>query len=40
MGLSTSGIVFISFAWGCIITLVTYCFIKVLRSERDEKKSK
>jgi hypothetical protein len=34
MRLTTSGIIFLSAAWGIIITLVTYCFVRVLKSER------
>jgi len=34
MGLTTEGILFLVIAWGCIITLTAYCFIKVFKSER------
>ncbi len=34
MGITTNGIVFISVAWGCILTLAIYCFFRVFRSER------
>jgi hypothetical protein len=34
MGLTTEGILFLAIAWSIIITLVTYCFIKVFKSER------
>ena len=31
------GIVFLVLAWGIIITLTTYCFFKVVKSERNNK---
>ena len=34
MGLQTSGIIFIVLAWGVIITLTSFCFVKVLKSEK------
>ncbi len=34
MGLTTSGIIFLSLAWGIILSLVTYCFYKVFRIEQ------
>jgi branched-subunit amino acid transport protein AzlD len=34
MGLTTSGIIFLSLAWGIITVLVIYCFAKVLSSEK------
>ncbi len=34
MGLTTSGIIFLSLAWGLIIVLTGYCFYKVLRTEQ------
>ncbi len=34
MGLHTSGIVFLVLAWGVIITLTTFCFFKVFKSEK------
>ncbi len=34
MGLTASGIVFITIAWGAIIILTIYCFYKVFKSER------
>jgi hypothetical protein len=34
MRLTTEGIIFVTLAWGIIITLVTYCFVRVFRSER------
>jgi glycerol uptake facilitator-like aquaporin len=36
MGMTTSGIVFISVAWGLIFTLAVYCFSRVFRSERKD----
>lgn len=39
MGLSTEGIIFLSFAWGTVILLTVYCFYKVIKSERGGKKS-
>jgi len=38
MGLSTEGVIFISIAWGCIIILTSYCFMRVMKSERENKK--
>jgi hypothetical protein len=37
MGLSTEGVIFLLIAWGCILILVTYCFTRVIRSERRNK---
>jgi hypothetical protein len=37
MGLSSEGIIFISIAWGVIITLTVYCYIRVFSSERKRK---
>ncbi len=34
MGLQTSGIIFIVLAWGVIIALTSFCFVKVLKSEK------
>lgn len=34
MGLNVSGIIFLALAWGIIISLTTYCFTKVLGSEK------
>lgn len=34
MELKTSGIVFISVAWGIILLLVSYCFYNVFKSEK------
>jgi hypothetical protein len=34
MGLSLSGIIFLTLAWGVITALVIYCFTKVIISER------
>lgn len=34
MGLTSEGIIFLSLAWGIIISLVTYCFYKVYRTEQ------
>jgi len=31
MGLTTNGIIFLVMAWGIILSLVTYCFYKVLK---------
>lgn len=36
MGLTTSGIIFLSLAWGIIISLVTYCFYNVFRTEKNK----
>ncbi len=36
MELNTSGIIFISVAWGLILLLMTYCFIKVFKSEKSK----
>ncbi len=38
MGLTTEGIIFLAFAWGSILVLTTYCFYKVIKSERRDKK--
>jgi hypothetical protein len=38
MRLTAEGIIFLTLAWGVIFTLVIYCFVKVLRSERKIKK--
>jgi len=40
MGLTLGGIIFLSVAWGSIILLSAYCFYKVIKSEREEKKNK
>ncbi|GBD87470.1 hypothetical protein BMS3Abin03_01403 [bacterium BMS3Abin03] len=37
MGLTLGGIIFLSIAWGSIIILSTYCFYKVIKSERRNK---
>ena len=37
MGLTTSGVIFLSLAWGAIITLFIYCFYKVIISEKVNK---
>lgn len=34
MGLTTEGIIFLVLAWGSVILLAGYCFIKVIKSER------
>lgn len=34
MKLTTQGIVFITLAWSVIISLISYCFYKVLKSEK------
>ncbi len=34
MGLNTGGIIFLTIAWGAIITLTVFCFYKVIKSER------
>lgn len=34
MGLTASGIVFVSLAWGIILILTIYCFVKVMSSEK------
>ncbi len=34
MGLTTSGIIFMTAAWGCIFTLTIYCFFKVLKTNK------
>jgi hypothetical protein len=33
-GLTTEGIIFMSLAWGAIISLAIFCFSKVIRSEK------
>lgn len=38
MGLTTEGIIFLVLAWGGIIALTSYCFIKVFKSERKNNK--
>lgn len=40
MGLTTGGIIFLSFAWGGITLLTVYCFVKVIKSEKKEAKKK
>ncbi len=40
MGLTTGGIIFLSLAWGGITLLTIYCFVKVIKSEREEAKNK
>jgi len=40
MGLTTGGIIFLSFAWGGVTLLTIFCFIKVIKSEKKETKSK
>ncbi len=40
MGLTLGGIIFLSVAWGSIIILSVYCFYKVIKSEREDKKKK
>jgi len=40
MGLTTGGIIFISCAWGSITLLTIYCFVKVIKSEREDKNNK
>lgn len=37
--LTTEGIIFVTFAWGIVGTLVVYCMIKVLRGETDLEKA-
>jgi hypothetical protein len=37
MGLTSSGIAFITLAWTIIITLAVFCFTKVIKSERNNK---
>lgn len=39
MGLTTEGIIFLTFAWGTVISLTVYCFYKVIKSERRSNKS-
>jgi len=34
MGLNTSGIIFIVLAWTVIISLITFCFYKVFKTEQ------
>ncbi len=38
MGMQTSGIIFMALAWGIIIVLTVYCFVKVFKSEKKTKK--
>lgn len=40
MELQTEGIIFISIAWVSVLTLLIYCYGKILRSENEKKKSK
>jgi len=34
MGLTTSGIIFLFLAWGIIISLITFCYYKVFKTEK------
>lgn len=34
MGLQTEGIIFIALAWTCVISLLVYCYGRILKSER------
>jgi hypothetical protein len=38
MGMTTGGIIFMATAWSIIIILTAYCFIKVIKSERKNRK--
>ncbi len=35
--MTSEGILFLAIAWSSILILVTYCFIKVIKSERSKK---
>lgn len=39
MKMEISGIIFLVFAWSAVIGLLVYCFTKVLKSERKNRKS-
>lgn len=34
MNLTTEGIIFWIFGWGIVISLVTFCFIKILKNPK------
>jgi len=38
--LTVGGWIFLTLSWGVIIYLTIYCFVKVMKSVREEKNSK
>ncbi|BDQ02353.1 MAG: hypothetical protein KatS3mg036_0737 [Ignavibacterium sp.] len=36
MGMTTEGWIFLTLAWGVILTLISYCFYKVLKGNNSK----
>lgn len=40
MGLNTSGLIFIVFAFGIILSLIVFCFYKIFTIKKDKEESR